>query len=141
MSFPRLVPICFWYFFFFYGFRQSCLRSLSCEVCPEREGPIFYGSDVQGYTISHTFVLKDSKARGFQHWYSLIVVSVDKLLLLNSYNFIVKSLKSIIEELQWKAMRVYESEQVVVSEKTLRREKEQYQRNFQAICQSALILG
>ncbi len=70
--------------------------------------------------MSHTFVLKDSKARGFQHWYSLIVVSVDKLLLLNSYCFIVKGLKSIIEELQWKAKRVYDSEQSVCSEKAIR---------------------
>ncbi|CAB4040680.1 Folliculin, partial [Paramuricea clavata] len=46
--------------------RQACVRSLSCEICPGREGPIFFGEDANGYVLSHTFFLKDSQARGLQ---------------------------------------------------------------------------
>lgn len=42
--------------------------SLSCEICPGREGPIFFGEDANGYVLSHTFFLKDSQARGLQRW-------------------------------------------------------------------------
>jgi hypothetical protein len=46
-----------------------CIFSLSCEICPGREGPIFFGEDANGYVLSHTFFLKDSQARGLQRWY------------------------------------------------------------------------
>ena len=42
--------------------------SLSCEICPGREGPIFFGEDANGYVLSHTFYLKDSQARGLRRW-------------------------------------------------------------------------
>lgn len=89
-------------------------------MCPGREGPIFFGDDQRGYTLSHTFTLKDSKARGFQHWYSIIVVSMDKLLLLNNYEFLVQNLKYVIEELQYKALIVFNQEQAECPEKSMR---------------------
>uniref|UniRef100_A0A5F9C1K3 Folliculin n=1 Tax=Oryctolagus cuniculus TaxID=9986 RepID=A0A5F9C1K3_RABIT len=70
--------------------RQACVRSLSCEVCPGREGPIFFGDEQHGFVFSHTFFIKDSLARGFQRWYSII---------------------AIIDELQGKALKVFEAEQ------------------------------
>ncbi|KAK2180129.1 hypothetical protein NP493_458g03052 [Ridgeia piscesae] len=91
--------------------RQACLRSLSCEVCPGREGPIFFGDDHRGHVLSYTFFMKDSQARGFQHWYSIIVVMMDKVYLLNSWPFLVKYIRTVIDELQDKANKVYETEQ------------------------------
>ncbi len=38
--------------------RQACVRSLSCEVCPGREGPIFFGDDHRGHVFSYTFFVK-----------------------------------------------------------------------------------
>ena len=32
--------------------------SLSCEVCPGREGPMFFGEESSGYVFTHTFFLK-----------------------------------------------------------------------------------
>ncbi|VDP29518.1 unnamed protein product [Soboliphyme baturini] len=90
--------------------RQACLRSLSCEVCPSREGPIFFGDLQYGYCLCYTFTLKNFRARGFQHLYSLIIVTMDKLLLLNNFDFFVDSLKVIAENLQRKATKVFESE-------------------------------
>jgi len=45
--------------------RQACVRSLNCEVCPGREGPIVFGEDSGCHVLSHTFNLQDSQARGF----------------------------------------------------------------------------
>ncbi|GFY13147.1 folliculin [Trichonephila clavipes] len=101
----------------FIAVRQACVRSLSCEVCPGREGPIFFGDDHRGHVLSHTFFLKDSQARGFQSWYSIIIVMRDKIFLLNSWQFLVKFLQKIIHELQEKANKVYAAEQ---SEQNLR---------------------
>lgn len=42
--------------------------SLSCEVCPGREGPIMFGDEASGYVFSYTFFLKDLQSRGFQRW-------------------------------------------------------------------------
>ena len=82
-----------------------------CQVCPGREGPIFFGDNHRGHVLSYTFSLKDSQARGFQRSYSIIVVMMDKIFLLNSWPFLVKHIQSIIDELKAKAMKVYEEEQ------------------------------
>ncbi|XP_014671045.1 PREDICTED: folliculin-like isoform X2 [Priapulus caudatus] len=100
--------------------RQACVRSLSCEVCPGREGPIFFGDDVRGHVLSHTFFVKDSHARGFQRWYSIIVVMTDKVFLLNSWPFLVTHLRIIIDKIQMMALKVYEAEQTECPQRSLR---------------------
>ncbi|XP_014350058.1 folliculin isoform X2 [Latimeria chalumnae] len=91
--------------------RQACVRSLSCEVCPGREGPIFFGDEQHGFVFSHTFFIKDSLARGFQRWYSIIVIMMDRIYLINSWPFLLGKIRGIIDELQGKAMKVFEAEQ------------------------------
>ncbi|XP_074649269.1 folliculin-like isoform X2 [Tubulanus polymorphus] len=91
--------------------RQACVRSLSCEVCPGREGPFFFGDDSRGHVFSHTFYIKDSHARGLSRWYSILVVMMDKIYLLNSWPFLVQHIREIIDHLQEKASKVYEEEQ------------------------------
>ncbi|KAJ6655944.1 hypothetical protein lerEdw1_004529 [Lerista edwardsae] len=91
--------------------RQACVRSLSCEVCPGREGPIFFGDEQHGFVFSHTFFIKDSLARGFQRWYSIITVMMDRIYLINSWPFLLGKIRGIIDELQDKALKVFEAEQ------------------------------
>lgn len=91
--------------------RNACLRSLSGEACPGGEGPIFFGNDQQGHVLSYTFQLKDSHARGFQRKYSIIVMMMDKIYLLNSWPFLVPHLKIVVDHLQTKACKVYDDEQ------------------------------
>lgn len=91
--------------------RQACVRSLSCEVCPGREGPIFFGDEQHGFVFSHTFFIKDSLARGFQRWYSIIVVMMDRIYLINSWPFLFSAVRSLIDQLQANALKVFESEQ------------------------------
>lgn len=69
--------------------RQACLRSLSCEMYPRQEGPIYFGDDKRGHVLSYFFFLKDNKARGLQVRYSIVMVTLDKLYLLNSWSFLV----------------------------------------------------
>ena len=52
------------------------------------------------------FLLQDSQARGFQHWYSIIVVMMDKIFLLNSWPFLVSQIQGIIEGIQNSALKV-----------------------------------
>lgn len=104
----------------FSAVRQACVRSLSCEVCPGREGPIFFGDDHRGHVLSHTFFLADSQARGFHSWYSIIVMMRDKTFLLNSWQFLVKNLQKIIHELQEKADKVYAAEQSETNQRAVR---------------------
>ncbi|XP_078228366.1 folliculin isoform X4 [Callithrix jacchus] len=91
--------------------RQACVRSLSCEVCPGREGPIFFGDEQHGFVFSHTFFIKDSLARGFQRWYSVITIMMDRIYLINSWPFLLGKVRGIIDELQGKALKVFEAEQ------------------------------
>ncbi|XP_053327374.1 folliculin [Spea bombifrons] len=100
--------------------RQACVRSLSCEVCPGREGPIFFGDEQHGFVFSHTFFIKDSLARGFQRWYSIIVIMMDRIYLINSWPFLLAKIRAIIDELQGKALKVFEAEQFGCPQRPLR---------------------
>lgn len=100
--------------------REACIRSLSCEVCPGREGPIYFGDESRGHVVSHTFFLRDVQARGFQRWYSILILMKDKMLLLNSWPFIVRHLRQTITHLQENAYKVYQNEESKVSHRSLR---------------------
>jgi len=91
--------------------KQACVRSLSCEVCPEgREGCIYFGDNERGHVLSCTFVLKDSKARGFQRIYSILVISQEKCELIQRWDFFSKQIERIVKKVKEKAKKVYEEE-------------------------------
>ncbi|XP_062515890.1 folliculin-like isoform X3 [Corticium candelabrum] len=86
------------------------LGSLSCEVCQGRSGPMIFGDNREGHVFSYTFFLRDRQARGLQRWYSIIIVTMDKVFLINSWSFLVKNCQTVIEDLQDKAQKKYDSE-------------------------------
>ncbi|KAM6967734.1 folliculin [Aplochiton taeniatus] len=100
--------------------RQACVRSLSCEVCPGREGPIFFGDEQHGFVFSHTFFIKDSLARGFQRWYSIVMVAMDRIYLINSWPFLLRHLRLTIQSLQSTALKVFDGEQCVCPQRAVR---------------------
>ncbi|KAK6468652.1 folliculin-like [Huso huso] len=105
------------------GVSLSLLSDSVCsisQVCPGREGPIFFGDEQHGFVFSHTFFIKDSRARGFQRWYSLVLVTMDRIYLINSWPFLLERVRTIIEGLQRKALRVFDSEQCVCPQRSLR---------------------
>lgn len=77
-------------------------------MCPGREGPIFFGDEQHGFVFSHTFFIKDSLARGFQRWYSIVIVAMDRIYLINSWPFLLRHLKITIQSLQSTALQVAE---------------------------------
>jgi len=101
--------------------KQACFRSLSSEVSPSKEGPIFFSdSGVDIHVISYTFFLKDSSARGFQRWFSLICLAPESAPLLKLWPSLVVEMKEIIFSLQQMATEVYQREEEHCSHKMLR---------------------
>lgn len=79
--------------------RQACVRSLSCEVAPGREGPVLFGDDHQGHVYSYNFSLPDPQARGFQRWYSILLISADQHHLINSWHFLATHFRDLVSRL------------------------------------------
>ncbi|KAJ1529241.1 hypothetical protein ONE63_006043 [Megalurothrips usitatus] len=106
--------------------RQACTRSLSCEVSPGKEGILVFsddlglGSSCGCSVLSHTFLIRDSLARGFHRWFSIIVLTKDRLLLLNLWPFLEKNISTFVAELQMSANKVYEAEQVERPQRAIR---------------------
>jgi folliculin len=56
--------------------RSACVRALSCELCPGREGPVLFGDD-EGAALSYLFRVRDIEARGCARWFCIILLSPD----------------------------------------------------------------
>lgn len=79
---------------------------------PGREGPFFFGDDTNGSNVlSYTFFIDDCEARGLHRWYSIVVMMMDKIFLLNSWPFLVSSIGLLIEELKRLAHKVFLEEE------------------------------
>lgn len=103
--------------------RQACVRSLSCEFCPGREGAIFFGDEQNGYVLSYIFKLKDIQARGYQRWYSISFLHTDKSLIIASWSFLVSKFKATAKDLQSSAERMFEYEKRANQEININRVK------------------
>lgn len=103
--------------------RQACVRSLSCEFCPGREGAIFFGDEQNGYSLSYIFKLKDIQARGFQRWYSISFLHSDKSFIIASWGFLVSKFKATAKDLQANAEKMFEFEKKANQEVNINRVK------------------
>ncbi|KAI9297545.1 hypothetical protein K502DRAFT_300784 [Neoconidiobolus thromboides FSU 785] len=83
--------------------RQACVRSLSCEFCPGREGPVLFGNEKHGYTLSYMFKLRDDRARGSQRFYAISILMTDRLYLIASSTFLIGKFRSLARFLQSRA--------------------------------------
>lgn len=70
--------------------------------------------------ISYSFHIQDSNARGFQRRYSILVVMMDKIYLLNSWPFLIPHLKYVAEHLKSKAKTVHDTEQAKCPQRSYR---------------------
>jgi len=103
--------------------RQACVRSLSCEFCPGREGAIFFGDEQNGYSLSYIFKLKDIQARGFQRWYSISFLHSDKSFIIASWGFLVSKFKATAKDLQQNAEKMFDYEKRANQEVNINRVK------------------
>ncbi|XP_071557157.1 folliculin isoform X2 [Temnothorax nylanderi] len=100
--------------------KHACVRSLSCEVHPGKEGVCYFGDEYRGHVLSHTFTLKDAQARGFRRWCSFIVFMRDKQFLLNMWPFLIDNLREVIRELQDFSEKRYNAEEAECPQRAMR---------------------
>nr|CAH8876297.1 unnamed protein product [Trichobilharzia regenti] len=90
--------------------RNACLRSLSCEVCPGQVGVFYFGDETNGHVFSYNFSLNDSRARGNQSRYSILIVSWNKIYLLNLWSFLISNISRMVSRLRLSANKVFNDE-------------------------------
>ncbi|KAG9300705.1 hypothetical protein G9A89_023503 [Geosiphon pyriformis] len=93
--------------------RKACVSSLSCEFCPQREGPVLFGDEKHGYVLSYMFKIKDSQARGYHRFYSFIFLMTDRAYLVASWPFLVSKFRILATGLQSKADQIFEKEKPI----------------------------
>ena len=82
------------------------------QVSPGKEGVLVYSDDLGSSissgcsVLSYTFLIRDSLARGFHRWFSITVLTRDRLMLLNLWPFLEKNVSTFVSELQLAANRV-----------------------------------
>ena len=101
--------------------RTAAIRALSCEVSQAREGPLLFADPTVSTVLANNFFLKDSGARGFQRYYSIMVLSRERELLLSNFERIIHQLNLVIEPLKNSALNKYNSE--IRQEKTYTKPK------------------
>ena len=80
----------------------------------------FSDTGINIHVISYTFFLKDSSARGFQRWFSIIALASETAPLLKKWVSFVQEMKEIITQLQLMATEVYDREEELCSHRKLR---------------------
>ncbi|KAI0226213.1 hypothetical protein L0F63_004197 [Massospora cicadina] len=90
--------------------RQACVRSLSCEFCPGHDGPVLFGDEKHGYTLSYLFTIRDVRARGAVRFYALTLLMTDRLHLVASATFIIGKFRALARFLQARAASVARGE-------------------------------
>lgn len=80
--------------------RQVVIRAISCEISANREGPILFSDRVVSSVLANNFFLKDSRARGFQRYYSIIVVAKEKEHLVSNWHNLNKVVNEVIDDLK-----------------------------------------
>ncbi|KAI8981548.1 vesicle coat protein [Pilobolus umbonatus] len=90
--------------------RLACVRSLTAEFCPGRDGPVLFGDEENGYVMSYMFKLRDSQARGEARFYSLMMLMTDRVYLISCWPFLVNSFRSMALNLQERANMVFQKE-------------------------------
>eukprot|EP01134_Creolimax_fragrantissima_P005299 CFRG5299T1 len=83
--------------------RKACVRSLSIEMLPGREGPAVFGDTENGYVLNYAFTLKDPQARGFQRIYSIVFLMTDLPYLMNSFQFLAAQFRQLVMYLKQQA--------------------------------------
>lgn len=93
--------------------RRACIRTLSTENLPRgsRNGPLYFGDPVTGYTIAYIFRLTDPRSRGRQRQYALIALGGrDSWRVSRRYVEIVRAFEAIASTISKMADAVLERE-------------------------------
>ncbi|CAH0547628.1 unnamed protein product [Brassicogethes aeneus] len=109
--------------------KNAAVRSISCEEMGKEGGLMYFGDDQRGHVVTYTFYVADSQARGFKRKYCLILLSGDRVHLLNHWRHITKHFEVIASDLKEKALKVNNLEQATCSQKAARQASQQSTRS------------
>ncbi|KAK4876999.1 hypothetical protein RN001_009505 [Aquatica leii] len=116
--------------------KQAAIRSLSCEEETSKDGgTLYFGDNERGHVISHTFILRDSLARGFHRKYSILMLMRDKIHLLNSWPMLVSHMHELVKELQMQADAVNNAEQSQMPQRVVRQSQGTPRNNARSLSQ------
>jgi len=89
--------------------RDSAVKSISCETLPNRTGWMMFANNPTGPAtiLSHSFLLKDWHARGFQRYFSIIVGHRERGHALRSLSNLHQKVEAVIEMLSKKCSQTY----------------------------------
>ncbi|KAI7881335.1 hypothetical protein K492DRAFT_177161 [Lichtheimia hyalospora FSU 10163] len=93
--------------------RLACVRSLTTEFCPGREGPVLFGDEENGYVMSYLFKIRDAQARGEARFYAIMILMTDRVFLISCWPFLVSSFRSMAINLQEKADMIFQREKEI----------------------------
>ena len=89
---------------------NAVIRAISCEVSVRREGPMIFSDPSVSTVFANNFFLKDSKARGFQRYYSIIIMSREREYLITNLDIIENKVSQIIEDIKTMSRKTFENE-------------------------------
>ncbi|CAH8646559.1 unnamed protein product [Heterobilharzia americana] len=89
---------------------MSQLSSYHQKVCPGQVGAFYFGDETNGHVFSYNFSLKDSRARGNQSRFSILILSWNKIYLLSSWSFLISNISRMVSRLRLSANKVFDDE-------------------------------
>jgi folliculin len=87
--------------------RKATLRTIRYEVF---EDPIYFDVDNVASVIGYEFHIKDSKSRGHQRSYSILIIMRDRIYLQHLWSFLSKQMAQIAAQIKGEANECYERE-------------------------------
>lgn len=80
--------------------QRTCVRAMTCEVCPGSAGPFLFGDVVSGYTYVYAFDIADIESRGGTRRYAVLLFSYSRGPLLNAWDFATSVIFHMITDLR-----------------------------------------
>jgi len=90
--------------------KNAVIRAISCEVIAKREGSIVFSDPSVSTVFSNNFFVKDVKARGFQRFYSLVLLTKEREHIISNVKLIQTLTAKIIENIKQKAKNMFDIE-------------------------------
>lgn len=97
--------------------KNAVNRAISCEVSVKREGPLIFSNPSVSTVFANNFFLKDSRARGFQRYYSVLLLTKEREHLISNLKLIESSTSQLIDNIKSMSKTTFESEATEVKDK------------------------
>ena len=92
-------------------------RAISCEVSVKREGPLIFSNPSVSTVFANNFFLKDSRSRGFQRYYSVLLLTKEREHLISNLKLIETLTSQLIDNIKSMSKITFESEASDVKDK------------------------